>query len=341
MFFRIAANDRRSGESRRAEDRRRRRLRPTLLLLEERKLLSAIVVDNPTDTPVTGHIDLRQAIGMANTNGGIETITFDSTVFGTAQTIELASGQLELSDTTGTETITGPSGGLTVSGGGLSRVFQVDEGVTASITGLTITGGRTAGNGGGVSNSGTLTMTGCSVSGNTAVYGAGTADGGGIYNNGILSLTGSTITANSASGYYFASYGGGLFNSGTLTVTGSTITANFARYPGGGGIQNDGGAATLTDTIVTENTSSSGPNDIAGTVAGTHNLIGTGGSGGLVDGVDGNLVGVSDPGLGTLGDYGGPTETIPLLPGSPAIDAGTPAGGLSRRPARRAAHRRR
>ncbi len=325
MFFRIAAKDRRRGESRRAEDRRRRRLRPTLLVLEERKLLSGIVVNNPTDTPVTGEIDLRQAIGMANMNGGIETITFDSTVFGTAQTIELASGQLELSDTTGTETITGPSGGLTISGGNASRVFQVDEGVTASITGLTISGGQAAGNGGGVNNSGTLTLTDCTVSGNTAVYGAGTALGGGIYNNGTLTLTGSTITANRASGYYFASFGGGLFNSGTLTVTGSTIAANFALFTGGGGIWNSGGTATLTDTIVAGNTAGSRVFDLNGTVAGAYDLIGAD-SGEPVNGVDGNLVGVADPELGTLGNYGGPTETIPLLPGSPAIDAGTSAG---------------
>ena len=31
-----------------------------------------------------------------------------------------------------------------------------------------------------------------------------------------------------------------------------------------------------------------------------------------------------DPGLGALSDNGGPTLTIPLLPGSPAIDAGDP-----------------
>ena len=36
-------------------------------------------------------------------------------------------------------------------------------------------------------------------------------------------------------------------------------------------------------------------------------------------------MGVADPGLGALGNYGGPTETIPLLPGSPAIDAGSNA----------------
>jgi hypothetical protein len=69
--------------------RQRRRLQPTLMALEERSLLSTIVVNNPTDTPVVGQIDLRQAIALANTNGGNETITFDKTVFKTPQTISL------------------------------------------------------------------------------------------------------------------------------------------------------------------------------------------------------------------------------------------------------------
>ena len=64
-------------------------MRPTLLALEDRRLLSTIVVNNPTDTPVAGQIDLRQAIAQANTNGGDETITFDKTVFKTPQTITL------------------------------------------------------------------------------------------------------------------------------------------------------------------------------------------------------------------------------------------------------------
>ncbi len=108
-------------------------------------------------------------------------------------------------------------------------------------------------------------------------------------------------------------------------MTGSTISGNFARFPGGGGIENSGGTVTLTDTIVAGNSDG----DIVGPVSGTYNLIGTGGSGGLVNGINGNLVGVANPGLGTLGNYGGPTETIPLLPGSPAIDAGTSSGATA------------
>ena len=69
---------------------------------------------------------LRWAVGQANTARGAETIDFDSTVFNTPQTITLTGTQLELSNTTGTETIRGPAAGVTVSGGGLSRVFQVE-----------------------------------------------------------------------------------------------------------------------------------------------------------------------------------------------------------------------
>ena len=170
--------------SRRPGSRRslsRRSVLPLLEVMEVRCLLSTIVVNNPTDTPVVGEIDLRQAIVQANTNGGAETITFDKTVFKTPQTITLTGGQLELSDTTGTETITGPKAGVTVNAGGLSRVFQVDAGVTASISGMTITGGsvdygtrrRWPGQHGG-----TTTLTNCTVSGNSAAFG-----GGGLYTN--------------------------------------------------------------------------------------------------------------------------------------------------------------
>jgi hypothetical protein len=70
------------------------------------------------------------------------------------------------------------------------------------------------------------------------------------------------------------------------------------------------------------------PDDIGGRTvssASAYNLIGTGGSGGLVNGVNGNQVGVANPGLGTLADNGGPTQTIALLDGSPAIDTGSNA----------------
>ena len=48
----------------------RRRTRLAVDLLEDRRLLAPIVVNNPTDMPVAGLIDLRQAIGQANSTGG-------------------------------------------------------------------------------------------------------------------------------------------------------------------------------------------------------------------------------------------------------------------------------
>ena len=172
------------------------RSRLKLAALEDRCVPSTIVVNNATDTAVVGEIDLRQAIAMANTNGGNETITFNSTVFNTAHTITLTGGQLELSDTTGTETITGPKSGVTVSGGGLSRVFQIDDGVTASISGLTISGGYAYYGGGGVNNAGSLTMTSCTVSGNsvTGPY----YSGGGVSNTGSLTMTNCIVSGSSA-----------------------------------------------------------------------------------------------------------------------------------------------
>jgi hypothetical protein len=151
--------------------RQRRRTQPTLMALEDRRLLSTFTVTNTADS---GAGSLRHEIDLANWNAGANTIDFDSTVFNTALTIALTGSQLELSNMSGTETITGPAAGVTVSGGGLSRVFQVDASVTASISGLTITGGRAGGPGAGVANyGGTTTLTDCTVSGNSAVNGGG------------------------------------------------------------------------------------------------------------------------------------------------------------------------
>ncbi len=188
--------------------------------------------------------------------------------------------------------------------------------------------------GGGISNAGTLTVTNSAIDNNGVI-----GDGGGISNAGTLIVTNSTIADNSD---FFKGAGGGIYSSGTLTVTNSTIADNNIgsensglEFYGGGGLGVSGGTVALENTIVALNTEGTGsgttPNDISlssgGTVSPTsaYNLIGTGGSGGLVNGTNGNQVGVADPGLGPLAYYGGPTQTIDLLPGSPAIDAGSNA----------------
>ena len=191
-----------------------------------------------------GTLDLRGAIDLANILPGANTITFDPTFFSGAQTITLTGSQLTLSNTTGTQTITGPAAGVTVSGGGLSRVFEVEANVTASISGLTISGGNTAGHGGGMYNDGGMTtLTDCTVSGNTAF------NGGGVYSIGgsaMLTLTDCTVSGNTAD------YDGGLVNNaGTARLTNCTVSDNFASN-NGGGVGNTG-TTTLTDCTVSAN----------------------------------------------------------------------------------------
>ena len=171
-----------------------------------------------------------------------QTITFDPTVFASAQTITLSLGQLELSNASETEAITGPAAGVTVNAGRASRVFQVDTGVTASISGMTITGGSARQRRRPVQLRGTATLTNCTVSGNTAGH-----NGGGLYvnNSGATTLTNCTVSGNSA-----GHNGGGLYvnDSGTTTLTDCTVSGNTASHNGGGLYINNSGT-THTDQL--------------------------------------------------------------------------------------------
>ena len=98
-----------------------------------------------------------------------------------------------------------------------------------------------------VAENGHLTLQEITVSGgaNTSLYGRG----GGLQNSGILTLTNSTVSGNSASS------GGGVHNNGTLTLTNSTVSGNSAANRGGG-VSNITGILTLVQTVVSGNTAS-------------------------------------------------------------------------------------
>ena len=166
--------------------------------MEDRTLLSSFVVSNTGDS---GPGSLRQAILDANAQQSASDITFDPTAFATPQTITLSSGQLDLSDPTGTETITGPGANLlTISGNDASRVFQIGGGVTASVWARAITGGHPAGDfgygGGRPSNLGTTTLTNCTVGGNSAARGGGVSAGS-FGNLATTTLINCTVSGNS------------------------------------------------------------------------------------------------------------------------------------------------
>jgi len=223
--------------------------------------LTHLVVDTTSGSFVPGAalLSLPKAVAFANADlSGIATITFNPTVFAMHQTITLTGSQLELRNTGEAETITGPAAGVTVSGGGLSRVFQVDGGVTASISGLTITGGNTAGYGGGLYNLGTITLTDCTVSSNSASY------GGGLDSDGTTTLTNCTVSGNSAT----KGNGGGLENFyGTTILNNCTVSGDSATNRNGGGIADYGGTTTLNNCTVSGNSASNGGgiSDYAGT----------------------------------------------------------------------------
>ncbi|MGH7170588.1 MAG: choice-of-anchor Q domain-containing protein [Gemmataceae bacterium] len=170
-----------------------------------------------------------------------------------------------------------------------------------------------------------LTVSNSTLADNSASSDEGA--GGGIFNAGTLRVSNSTLADNSAAGVYGGSYdgGGGIDNdSGTLRVSNSTLADNYATNGPGGGIVNQaGGLATLNNTIVSNSTSGGDLylNPSLGSVySGSYDLIG---DGSYLSSFTNSLQG--NPLLAPLGNYGGPTQTMALLPGSAAIDAGSNA----------------
>jgi uncharacterized repeat protein (TIGR01451 family) len=173
--------------------------------------------------------------------------------------------------------------------------------------------------------SGSLTVTGSTFSANTAdAAAAGSGFGGAISfepnEEGVdtLSLTNSTFTGNHANGKGF---GGAIDFEGetsTATLLNDTIVANTTGSGTfGGGIENEG-QTTARNTIISGNTAGAVVNNCgnAPIAAGAHDIeLGT------TCGFDMN----ADPKLAPLAENGGPTETMALLAGSPAIDAGDSA----------------
>jgi CSLREA domain-containing protein len=236
-------------------------------------------------------------------------------------------------------------GTATVTGSRVAR--NSSSGIRVRNAGVTITNstvaGNSAGDGGGIANeAGAVTIDRSTITNNSA-----TGQGGGILNtvddpfrrNGAsITLTNSTVSGNSAG------TGGGIANSPQrsslrLTLTNTTVARNSATEEGGGIFQRglneeDGAVLTLRNSLVAQNSAATGSDVLNsdaefGFVFARFNLIGNGSGSGISDGVDGNQVGSAgapiDPRLAALANYGGPTSTHRLLPGSPALDAASAA----------------
>ncbi|WP_316860904.1 DUF4347 domain-containing protein [uncultured Cohaesibacter sp.] len=277
------------------------------------------------DLCATGDLDVVDDVTILGEGMGSTIIDAN----GIDRVLEVSSGSLELSDVTltGGELSNGLGAGLKIKSGASATLTSVD------VNGNTIT---TSGGGAGISNTGTLSMTGGYVRNNSITGGLGggiqslnasmtldsvavvnnesSVSGGGIYvSSGTATITNSTIGGNTA--YYF---GGGLYSGSTVTITYSTIANNTASTTGGGGIHNEG-TLTLGATIVADNSASNGTNDINGAITSLgYNIIEdtTGTSGTEATDITG-----TDPGLGTLSDNGGDTLTYAITESSIAYDA--------------------
>jgi CSLREA domain-containing protein len=232
--------------------------------------------------------------GIYNTGGGTMTIT-NSTVSGNTVTDD---GGGIVNEHTLTLTDSTVSGNVALFGGGIYNASNVDSG-TLTVTNSTLSGNSTTGDGGGVFNSETAIFINSTLSGNNA-----NGDGGGIYNIGTAKLHNVTIATNAAdSDADGLGDGGGVFVSatGTLNLGNSLIAKNFDK------------------SAVIQQPDCSGMLTSLG-----YNLIQKV-NGCTLAGLKGNLFTML-PLLGPLQDNGGATWTHALLAGSPAIDAGNPAG---------------
>ncbi len=253
------------------------------------------------------------------------------------------------------ETFAAQSDVSTIDGENTRTGIFVDKRVAAIIERFVVRNGSSGSAGGGIFNGGALILNNSIISGNTAQFGGGIANGGrsSDYVGTVLTLNNTVVSNNTAS---YLGHGGGIYNIGTLTLNNSTVTGNMApeggggirgftsisSYPGtlslnnstvtnnsasyGGGIFVDHyDTWTLKNSILAGNTAAAAGPDCSGTIGSSgYNLV-ENTSGCTFNAATGDLLNV-DAKLGPLQDNGGPTLTHALLPGSPAIDAGNPAG---------------
>lgn len=263
-----------------------------------------------------GGIANSGTVTLIDTTINDNTASYGGGVYNSCGTVTLV--QSTIRDNTASGNGGGLNNGSVLNAGGYEILTNCG---TTIVTNSAIRGNSAGSGGGGIFNGSTLNVTSSTISENSA------SQGGGIYTSGALTVTNSTLSGNIARSYD----GGAILDfQGTLTVTNSTISHNTARWAGGISNSRFGRAAWLSNTLLAGNDDHSGPDDCSGgglySGLGGHNLIGVGDGCGLVNGKNGDQVGSGahplNPLLGPLQNNGGPTQTMALLKGSPAIDRG-------------------
>ncbi len=303
--------------------------------------------EDTADGACDADCSIREAIGAANMRSGatvsIPAGNYTTTLAGASEDAN-ATGDFDILSNV---TIMGAGANSTIiDGGGLDRIFHINGLFNVSITGVIVQNGNTDtsfGGGGGILNDGgALTITSCAVSNNISNIG-----GGGILSeSGSLNIINSTINGNESTN----SAGGGVNNQGgVFTVNNSTFSDNTSDANGGGIYNGFGSVVTITNSTITRNwgktgTSASGVRNwgstitfsntiVANQISGADCHVAHGGvnisddhnleSGTSCGFTEANDIQGTDALIAQLSNNGGPTPTIGLKVGSPAIDSGS------------------
>jgi len=291
-----------------------------------------VTATSPAGANVTGngggaYLEAPSGLTFLRTRvtGSVVTATTGGTATASGGGLALAEGPyvVRRSRIAGNElNATGGSGPATARGGGLmltsvAAVTLRESTVHANRADSAGPGGSTSTGGGiGVSNA-DLSVRASTVSKNVAAT-AGQALGGGIMleSGAPHVVQSSTIAGNRASGA--TARGGGINTATAPTLTSVTVVRNSAKL--GGGIYIEGGAPTLRATLVGLNTAPASKDCGGGSISsGGFNLVGTT-LGCVFAHVASDRRDVG-PKLGLLRANGGPTQTIALRKGSPALNA--------------------
>jgi len=233
----------------------------------------SFLVTNPTDS--TNVTSLRGAIIAANALGGVNTIALSDAVYDLtlSNAYEAPGFAGALAVTNGDLLIVGSSYPTVVIDASTlgDRLFDVSSNAQLTLVELVLTSGSPAAGqpGGGIYNSGTLTLEDCVLVSNVSG-----ADGGGLYNVGFATLSGSLVNSNSAAAGDVGldgGSGGGIYNAGDCVVVGSVLAGNYsgsggqgAYYDGDGGDGGSGSAVynssllSVDDSVVLSNFCGSG-----------------------------------------------------------------------------------
>jgi hypothetical protein len=254
-------------------------------------LVSTGTASAATTISVTNTSQLAAAINTANATSGATTIDLAPGNYnpGATQTFTNTSGTITLQgSTTGQTHIVGTSVTLPTFP---SDLFDVSAGASVTFSNLLITGSASGVSA--INNSGTIDVESSAITGNPGVAVT-------IQTGATGTIRNSTIGGNSDFG---------IVDTGTLSLFNATVAGNI------GGIDNASGVLNLTNSIVANNGGAGNCTASAATADHSLDSDGTCGVGTLSN---------QNPKLGNLIVNGGFTPTFPLLPGSPAIDAGNP-----------------